>query len=331
MVLILSRYFRPIITIYAVLLAGCIPSGTVNARDNELRELETSTRRLELAVLNSDQYAESVLTVEAPKPLGIGYHEHARITSILSRTKEMVDTARELVQNEKTLEEGREMLEQATSMFYDVKDHIKKHQNKVQDQALSEEGEHREMLRKKYSEHDIRKAAEDEKRALDVARTMYETMITFPECVGQLHEDCLEIINGELASLGLSTIEVVTREKRNADQEGYNKVVIITNELADRVDGRSGDGFVTYPFMWNDSQQGQRMLGVDGKWNCLNFSPEDCCNSIKESVPHPDIHGNEIECHIFVPFGGLGNPRRNDRVFIILSPDGRVHEPPIIQ
>jgi len=34
---------------------------------------------------------------------------------------------------------------------------------------------------------------------------------------------------------------------------------------------------------------------------------------------------------MFVPYGGIGNPRRSDRVFITLSPDGRVHEPPIIQ
>ncbi len=109
-------------------------------------------------------------------------------------------------------------------------------------------------------------------------------MVTFPECVGQLYEDCLAIINGEIASLGLSTIEVVTHEKRNANQEGYNKVVIITNELADRVKGHAGDGIVIYPFMWNDSQSGQRSLGVDGKWNCHDLTPEDCCEIIKTST-----------------------------------------------
>ena len=48
-------------------------------------------------------------------------------------------------------------------------------------------------------------------------------------------------------------------------------------------------------------------------------------------APNPDKNGNYVECHMFVPYGGIGKPRRNDRVFITLSPDGRVHEPPIIQ
>ena len=55
-----------------------------------------------------------------------------------------------------------------------------------------------------------------------------------------LFQDCLELINDDIANIGLGTIEVVVHEKRNADQEGYNKVVIVTNELADRVVGRTG-------------------------------------------------------------------------------------------
>ncbi len=48
-------------------------------------------------------------------------------------------------------------------------------------------------------------------------------------------------------------------------------------------------------------------------------------------APSIDKRGNYVECHIFVPFGGVGKPMRNDRVFVVVSPDGRVHEPPIIQ
>ena len=48
-------------------------------------------------------------------------------------------------------------------------------------------------------------------------------------------------------------------------------------------------------------------------------------------APNIDKKGNYVECHIFVPFGGIGNPKRNDRVFVVVSPDGRVHEAPIIQ
>jgi hypothetical protein len=195
----------------------------------------------------------------------------------------------------------------------------------------SEEEIERALLQKRYSGHDVQMAEEDERRAVDIARRIYETMVTFPECVEKLFEECLAIINADLGRLGLSTIEVVVHEKRNINQDGYNKVVIITNELADKVRGRSGDGIVSYPFMWNDAQIGPRTLGVDGKWNCHDIAPEECCNIIQQSVPGHDTRGNNVECHIFVPFGGVGNPRRNDRVFIKLSPDGRVHEPPIIQ
>jgi hypothetical protein len=48
-------------------------------------------------------------------------------------------------------------------------------------------------------------------------------------------------------------------------------------------------------------------------------------------APSMDKRENYVECHIFVPFGGIGKPKRNDRVFVVVSPDGRVHEPPIIQ
>ena len=129
----------------------------------------------------------------------------------------------------------------------------------------------------------------------------------------------------------MSTVEVVVHEKRNINQDGYNKVVIVANEDATRVTGRIGDGIVSYPFTWDDAVLGTRVLGVDGKWNCRDMSPTDCCENIKESSKNPDTKGNYIECHIFVPFGGVGNVRRSDRVFINLSPDGRVHEAPLVQ
>lgn len=155
--------------------------------------------------------------------------------------------------------------------------------------------------------------------------------ISFPECIGHLFEDCLDIINADLTNLGMSTVEVVVHEKRNINQDGYNKVVIVTNEAANRVTGRTGDGIVSYPFTWDDQVIGARVLGVDGKWNCRDLTPESCCENIKESSKNADTRGNYIECHIFVPFGGVGNARRNDRVFINLSPDGRVHEAPLVQ
>ena len=140
--------------------------------------------------------------------------------------------------------------------------------------------------------------------------------------------DCIAFIESEISKIGLATIEIVVHEKRNLDQEGYNKVVIVTNEMADKVVGRGRDGIVSYPFMWDDKFAGSRLLSP---WNCVNITPEDCCLMIKQSVPNPDTNDNYIECHIFVPFGGIGNPKRNDRVFVTVSQDGRVHEAPIIQ
>lgn len=323
------RYIRPITALFAAVLAADMPAPAMG-QQLYAPQAEQS-RALEIAYGNSDEYAETVLETRDPPPsaaFGIGARDHERISTALSTMKNMVDTARVLVQNERTYDEGRSMLQRAGDMFREVKEHII-HQREAHD-ALQEE-EKRDLLRKRYSDHDVQKATEDEKRALDVARRIFETMVTFPECVEKLFEECLAIINADLGRLGLSTIEVVVHEKRNINQDGYNKVVIITNELADKVRGRSGDGIVNYPFTWNDAQIGPRTLGVDGKWNCHDVAPEECCNIIQQSVPGHDTRGNNVECHIFVPFGGVGNPRRNDRVFIKLSPDGRVHEPPIIQ
>ena len=109
-------------------------------------------------------------------------------------------------------------------------------------------------------------------------------MISFPECVEKLLQDCLDMINQQVVNLGLATLEIIVHEKRYLSQPGYNKVVIITNDLADRVKGRAGDGIVTYPFLWDDFVTGLKSLGVDGKWNCVDITPEACWEDIKESM-----------------------------------------------
>lgn len=325
--------FRPIIALcVAASLATYAPPSVVGAQ--HLSADDAPPRRLEIhGVGNSDEYAQTVLTAEVPHPgtfgIGMTTHDHERISRTLITMKSMMETSRILVQNQNTFAEGRDMLKRANDMFREVKNHI----IRFREVAIKETGteDTRDLMRRRYSDHDVKTAEENEEMAQDTARRIYETVVKFPECVEKLFDDCLAIINADLGSLGLSTIEVVVHEKRNANQDGYNKVVIITNELADKVVGKAGDGIVTYPFMWNDPLMGQRSLGVDGKFNCHNMAPEDCCNVIKQSNLGVDTRGKSIECHIFVPFGGVGNPRRNDRVFIQLSPDGRVHEPPIIQ
>ena len=225
------------------------------------------------------------------------------------------------------------MLAKASGLFNEVKDIMAGINQGVA--GVPEEEQGRMAAEKRYAGHDLVRAAEDEERALDVSRQVYETLITFPECVEQLLETCLSIINSEIGNLGLSTIETVIHPKRNENQEGYNKVVIITNMLADLVMGKDGNGYVEYPFLWNEKAAENapvtpKRLGVEGKWACAGMSPDDCCQSIKDTAKNPDAKGKYIECHIFVPFGGVGNPRRSDRVIVNLSGDGRVHEPPVI-
>ena len=279
-----------------------------------------------LAVLNSDEYAESSLVLTSPgrRGLGISESDHKHITQTLATTQEMTERARSLLQNEKTMVEGRELMMHATAMFRQVKEHI------MQSQSGQEERTLNQRLGQKYADHDLNKVKEDETRALDISRRVYEMMYTFPECLECTLERCQEIINADLEALGLATIEFIIHEKRNENQDNYNKVVIVTNDLADRVMGKDGDGIVEYPFLWHDTTDGHRMLGVDGKWNCQAYTPVDCCNMIKESCPDQDVKGNYIECHIFVPYGGVGNPKKEDRVIINLSPDGYVHEVPVI-
>ncbi|KAL7461791.1 hypothetical protein ACHAXS_002197 [Conticribra weissflogii] len=164
----------------------------------------------------------------------------------------------------------------------------------------------------------------------DIQRDLYESTITFPECQEKFLEDCLQIISAQLAELEMEC-DIIIHEKRTIDQENYNKVVIVTDLTAELVKGKNNDGKVSYPFMWDDAELGLRILGVDGKWDCNLLSPEACCDLIKSSAPNPDTRGKYLQCHIFVPYGGVGNAKRTDRVFVNLSQDGRVHEPPIIQ
>ena len=112
------RAFPIMAVIYAAVLAAIIHSEVIESATS-------SSRRLELAVLHSDDYAESVLTIQEPHyPLGIGVDEHAKISSLLDTTREMMDTANALVRDTRTTTEGRKMIEDATAVFQEVKDHI---------------------------------------------------------------------------------------------------------------------------------------------------------------------------------------------------------------
>lgn len=171
---------------------------------------------------------------------------------------------------------------------------------------------------------------EDGEEADDVRRDLVETTISFPECREKFLEECIDILHAQLLELDIEA-QLITLYKRKEDDAEYNKVVIVTDLTAATVKGRTNDGMVQYPFSWKISDIDHRTLGVEGKWNCLGESPEDCCAAIKTSAPDPDMNGNYIACHIFVPIGGAGNPKKGDRIFINKSLDGRVQETPILQ
>lgn len=164
----------------------------------------------------------------------------------------------------------------------------------------------------------------------DVARKLFDATLTFPECKEQLLEFCLQILNRQLIELQMEA-EYIVHEKRNENQDGYYKVVLITDLTATNVKGKNNDGIVNYPFLWDDAVIGYpRVLGVEGKWDCHAHTPEACCQLIQDSCPNMDTKGNMLQCHIFVPYGGVGNSKRDNRIFINLSPDGRVQESPFV-
>jgi len=318
---------RPTMAIYAAFVAAYIPQFATSQQD----KAPPRARELEIGIGNSDEYATSVVTVQAPESsLGIGASDHAKITAILASARDLMENAGFLVENESTAQEGKDMMALADAKFREVQDRIL-HINEL---LTEQENQPRGLLRNKYSDHDVKKTQQevvaDEERALDVSRSMYLTATTFPQCVERLLDDCRGLINRDLRKLRLGTVEMVIHEKRNHHQANYNKVVIVANELADRVVGRTGDGIVTYPYNWDDSLLGERALGVDGKWNCLTITPAECCTLIQDSAPNVDVQGNNLLCHIFIPFGGIGNQKHSNRVFINLSSDHRVHEAPFI-
>ena len=144
---------------------------------------------LEITTIKSDEYAESVITIKPHGTLmGIGPVDHERITRILAKTRDMIDNAYELIQSERTLKEGQDMMTRANAMFGEVKDIIRSRvvpsSSAVSGAAVSGEGGEmtvaddptRDLLRKKYADHDLDRVEEDEQRALDIARKIYETV-----------------------------------------------------------------------------------------------------------------------------------------------------------
>lgn len=143
--------------------------------------------QLEIAVGNSDQYAESVLTIkQSPKAgIGIGANLHNQVGQLLSMTTEMVQTAKILAQNERTLSEGKNLMVKARGLFSQAVNFIQQQEptnTNTKEQELHDE---RDLLRKNTvvdNTHYIETAVVDEgddERALRVTRQLYETVRIF--------------------------------------------------------------------------------------------------------------------------------------------------------
>jgi hypothetical protein len=116
-----------------------------------------SRKQLDVMIGNSDEYAETSVTLNAPQnPAGFGVDDHAKITSVLETVKETIATARELMEYEETHKAGTEMMDAANTAYREVTGHIA--QRKLQD------GDN------------VQQTQEDEDRGMDVARKVLETV-----------------------------------------------------------------------------------------------------------------------------------------------------------
>ena len=138
---------------------------------------DESPRRLQIATLNSDEHAESILNYVPPKQT-LATDTHAKLATALSTTTEMVNTAKILLQNEQTVDEGRVIMNKANYMFREVMDHAMAEHEKNDNNVVGLDLEaKRDLLRKKYSDHDIHRVTEEsDALEAETARMIYETV-----------------------------------------------------------------------------------------------------------------------------------------------------------
>eukprot|EP00804_Cyclotella_cryptica_P015145 CCRYP_000702-RA/>CCRYP_000702-RA protein AED:0.04 eAED:0.04 QI:277/1/1/1/1/1/2/468/245 len=181
------------------------------------------TRRLDIAVDESDPLVGATLSVvsKLDPPPAVNSNDHERVSAILSETRDLISKAKILLNAEGgSRDKAHEMVNLATARFRQAKEqmNMREKRAKAKVEGNEETGSNlRPEERKDLVDED--QVRNDEDRALDVSRNMYETFISFPECVEKKFEDCLDIINADLQNLGLSTVEIVVHEKRNINQE----------------------------------------------------------------------------------------------------------------
>lgn len=135
-------------------------------------------------------------------------------------------------------------------------------------------------------------------------RDLFETHITFEECVCKTLAECEAIIEAEAANnadlFGGAKIIFDVRYKRQRTDDDYYKVVLRMDAEGDHVDGTNGDGIVEYPWDWKTLVDGVWTDVPIGPWDCDTGTPltaAQCCTFIKASVPNADDQGNFLECY----------------------------------
>jgi hypothetical protein len=169
-----NRNVRPLITLLgtiALLAPFCI----------KLEKLPTTpaeriiTRRLDIARDDSDPLAEATLSVisHANPPPAVAEDDHERVSKILSETRELIHNAKTLYKKNGR-EAAHEMVNAATAKFREAKEHmLMKHGSDGAALEKTESGLRSEERKVEANEETVR---DDEDRALDVSRNMYETV-----------------------------------------------------------------------------------------------------------------------------------------------------------
>ena len=207
-----NRVLRPLIAVFGA-IALTSPFIFKLDRFPSSKEDHPITRRLDIAIDDSDPLATATVSVVSKQnpPPAVSSDNHKKLTEILSETRQLIHRANSLLGGDDH-EQAREIVNQATAKFRAAKEQIRG--SRAAASLAVRPRERKEM------EEGTTETVDDVDRAMDVSRNIYETYITFPECVGHLFDECLEIVNADLVNLGMSTVEIVVHEKRNKDQDG---------------------------------------------------------------------------------------------------------------
>ena len=223
--MVTNRLLRPLIAVFgAIALAS--PFIFKLERFPSSSRAHPVARRLDIAIDDSDPLATATMSVVSDQdpPPAVSTADHKKLSDTLAETRRLIFRANALLNVDGAGDEAREIVNLATAKFRAAKEHIRA------SEATSDKLRAVRPQERKEKEEDNAVSTEivdDVDRAMDVSRNIYETYISFPECIGHLFDECLEIVNSDLTNLGMSTVEIVVHEKRNKDQDGELRRLVL--------------------------------------------------------------------------------------------------------